>query len=75
MHPHHPVEADEGAGSLKVTDGTFGGEDSVDGLSFTNGGEGVMVAVRAKFGISKTGSIAVGCTLAFGYNFPLRFHL
>ena len=45
MHPNHPVAADEGAGSLIVMDGAFGGEDGVDGPSLTNGGGGVMVTV------------------------------
>ena len=45
MYPNHPVAVDDGAGSLIVTDGAFGGEDGVDSLSLTNGGEGVMVAV------------------------------
>lgn len=58
MHPHHPADTDEGAGSLTVTDGAFGGEDWVSGPSLSNCGGGVMVAASVKFGVSEQTSMA-----------------
>ena len=49
MYPHHPVEADEGAGSLNVTDGAFGGEDCIGRTPLNSGGEGVTVAASITY--------------------------
>jgi len=67
MYPHHPAEADDGAGSLTVTDGAFGGEDGIDGP------EGDMVAICIQIDISLTDKCNREANLGHRRQPPLAF--